>query len=151
MSSRTTWRRAKTKTRSGVTPSCGNASSTSTSETGGHRRFFDVDDLAGVRVEDAAVFETTHRLVLDLVRGRTSRGSQDRPHRRARRTRGAIFERLRENGVEQVWVEKILEHGEQLRDWPVLGTTGYEFANDVQALFVDPAAETISDRARERT
>ena len=37
-----------------------------------------------------------------------------------------------------IWVEKILEAGEQLRDWPVQGTTGYEFANDVTALFVDP-------------
>ena len=44
-------------------------------------------------------------------------------------------------GVEHVWVEKILEPGEQLRDWPVEGTTGYEFLNDVTALFVDPAAE----------
>jgi (1->4)-alpha-D-glucan 1-alpha-D-glucosylmutase len=40
-----------------------------------------------------------------------------------------------------VWVEKILEDGETLRDWPVEGTTGYEFAADVQALFVDPAGE----------
>src|SRR5581483_45811 len=41
----------------------------------------------------------------------------------------------------RVWVEKILEGGEHLRDWPVQGTTGYEFANDSTALFVDPAAE----------
>jgi (1->4)-alpha-D-glucan 1-alpha-D-glucosylmutase len=40
-----------------------------------------------------------------------------------------------------VWVEKILEPGEPLREWPVEGTTGYEFANDVTALFVDPAGE----------
>jgi len=40
-----------------------------------------------------------------------------------------------------VWVEKILEPGEPLRDWPVEGTTGYEFANDVTALFVDPDGE----------
>src|SRR5262249_25618779 len=43
--------------------------------------------------------------------------------------------------VEQVWVEKILEPGEPLRDWPVAGTTGYEFAADAEALFVDPAGE----------
>ena len=49
--------------------------------------------------------------------------------------------RLREAGVQRVWVEKILEPGEPLRDWPVEGTTGYEFANDVTALFVDPAGE----------
>jgi (1->4)-alpha-D-glucan 1-alpha-D-glucosylmutase len=52
------------------------------------------------------------------------------------------LERLRENGIERIWVEKILEHGEQLRpDWPVEGTTGYEFLNDVTAVFVDPEGE----------
>jgi (1->4)-alpha-D-glucan 1-alpha-D-glucosylmutase len=43
--------------------------------------------------------------------------------------------------VEHAWAEKILEPGERLREWPVEGTTGYEFANDVTALFVDPAGE----------
>ena len=51
------------------------------------------------------------------------------------------LERLRASGVERVWVEKILDPGEQLRDWPVSGTVGYEFLNDVCALFVDPAGE----------
>src|SRR6185295_7504677 len=51
------------------------------------------------------------------------------------------LELLRARGVEQVWVEKILEPGEGLRDWPVEGTTGYDFAADAQALFVDPAGE----------
>src|SRR5581483_11486023 len=60
------------------------------------------------------------------------------------------LERLRAEGVEHVWVEKILEAGEPLRDWPVEGTTGYEFANDVQALFVDPAGErTLTELAEE--
>ena len=40
-----------------------------------------------------------------------------------------------------MWVEKILDPGEQLRDWPVEGTVGYEFLNDVAALYVDPAGE----------
>ena len=44
-------------------------------------------------------------------------------------------------GAAHVWVEKILDPGEQLRDWPVEGTVGYEFLNDVAALFVDPAGE----------
>jgi (1->4)-alpha-D-glucan 1-alpha-D-glucosylmutase len=51
------------------------------------------------------------------------------------------FERLREAGVRHVWAEKILEPGEELRDWPVDGTTGYEFLNDVMGLFVDESAE----------
>src|SRR5581483_9123337 len=52
-------------------------------------------------------------------------------------------ERLQAEGVGHVWVEKILEPGEPLRDWPVDGTTGYEFANDAQALFVDPTGESV--------
>ena len=51
------------------------------------------------------------------------------------------LQRLRDAGVEHVWVEKILDPGEQLRDWPVEGTVGYEFAIDAAALFVDPAGE----------
>src|SRR5262249_19788079 len=50
------------------------------------------------------------------------------------------LERLRER-LEHVWVEKILGPGEELRPWPVEGTTGYEFLNDVLGVFIDPAAE----------
>src|SRR5206468_557369 len=49
--------------------------------------------------------------------------------------------RLRDAGVGDVWVEQILHPGERLRDWPVAGTVGYEFLNDVAALYVDPAGE----------
>ncbi len=48
---------------------------------------------------------------------------------------------LRDRGAAHVWVEKILEADETLRDWPVEGTVGYEFCNDVAALWVDPAGE----------
>jgi (1->4)-alpha-D-glucan 1-alpha-D-glucosylmutase len=108
--------------------------------TGGVRRFFDIGDLAGVRVEDPEVFEATHAKVLELVREGAVDGVRiDHPDGLANPAR--YVRRLREAGVEHVWIEKILEPGEQLRDWPVEGTTGYEFANDVTALFVDPAAE----------
>ena len=49
--------------------------------------------------------------------------------------------RLAERGVERIWVEKIIEPGELLPDWPVEGTTGYEFMADATALFIDPAGE----------
>jgi (1->4)-alpha-D-glucan 1-alpha-D-glucosylmutase len=49
--------------------------------------------------------------------------------------------RLRSGGATQVWIEKILDPSERLRDWPVCGTVGYEFLNDVCALFVDKEAE----------
>jgi (1->4)-alpha-D-glucan 1-alpha-D-glucosylmutase len=108
--------------------------------TGGVRRFFDISDLAGVRMEDPEVFEVTHRKVIELVREGLLDGIRiDHPDGLANPTR--YVHRLREAGIEHVWVEKILEPGEQLRAWPVEGTTGYEFANDVTALFVNPDAE----------
>jgi (1->4)-alpha-D-glucan 1-alpha-D-glucosylmutase len=108
--------------------------------TGRHRRFFDVDELAGVRQEDAEVFESTHRKVLELVREGLVQGLRI-DHVDGLADPAGYLVRLRERGARHVWVEKILEPGEELRDWPVEGTTGYEFANDVTALFVDPAGE----------
>jgi (1->4)-alpha-D-glucan 1-alpha-D-glucosylmutase len=108
--------------------------------TGSVRRFFDVSDLAGVRMEDPEVFEATHAKVIELVRAGVVDGIRvDHPDGLANPPR--YLRRLREAGIEHVWVEKILEPGEPLRDWPVEGTTGYEVMNDLTALFVDPAAE----------
>ena len=109
-------------------------------ETGRHRRFFDVDHLAAVRQEDETVFEETHRLALALVREGAVDGLRiDHPDGLA--DPAGYLRRLREGGAEHVWVEKILDPGEQLRDWPVEGSVGYEFLNDVAAVFVDPAGE----------
>src|SRR3954451_2711952 len=108
--------------------------------TGRHRRFFDVDHLAGVRQEDPEVFAETHRLALRLVREGVVDGLRiDHPDGLA--DPAGYLERLRAEGVGRVWVEKILDPGEHLRDWPVEGTVGYEFLNDVAALYVDPAGE----------
>jgi (1->4)-alpha-D-glucan 1-alpha-D-glucosylmutase len=110
--------------------------------TGRWRRFFDIDELAGVRQEDPEVFEATHRLVLQLVGEGVVDGLRiDHPDGLA--DPAAYLERLAGRGAEHVWVEKILDPDERLRDWPVEGTVGYEFANDVTALFCDPAAEPI--------
>ncbi len=109
-------------------------------ETGRHRRFFDVDHLAAVRQEDPEVFEATHGLALRLVRDGVVDGLRiDHPDGLA--DPAGYLQRLRDAGVEHVWVEKILDPGEHLRDWPVDGTVGYEFLNDVAALYVDPAGE----------
>jgi (1->4)-alpha-D-glucan 1-alpha-D-glucosylmutase len=111
--------------------------------TGSPRRFFDISDLAGVRQEDRSVFEQTHELVLALVRDGLVDGLRiDHPDGLADPAR--YLSRLRDRGAERVWVEKILNPSpppERLRDWPVCGTVGYEFLNDVCALFVDPAGE----------
>ncbi len=109
-------------------------------ETGWYRRFFTIDELGGVRVEDPDVFEVTHRKTLELVAEGLVEGLRiDHPDGLAD-PRGYL-ERLHREGARHVWVEKILEPGERLREWPVEGTTGYEFANDVTALFVDPRGE----------
>jgi (1->4)-alpha-D-glucan 1-alpha-D-glucosylmutase len=113
--------------------------------SGRHRRFFDIDDLAGIRQELPEVFEATHELLLSLVRDGLVDGLRvDHPDGLA--DPGAYFAHLREQGAERVWVEKILDPGEHLRDWPVSGTVGYEFLNDVCALFVDPASEDVLTR-----
>jgi (1->4)-alpha-D-glucan 1-alpha-D-glucosylmutase len=115
---------------------------------GWYRRFFDIDDLAGVRVEDPQVFALVHGKVLELVRDGVVDGLRvDHPDGLA--DPAGYLRRLREAGAERVWVEKILSRAhppaprppEALRDWPVEGTVGYEFLNDAAALFVDPAGE----------
>jgi (1->4)-alpha-D-glucan 1-alpha-D-glucosylmutase len=109
--------------------------------SGRWRRFFDIDELAGVRIEDPEVFEVMSGLAIRLVAEGVVDGLRiDHPD--GLKNPLEYLRRLRERGVEHVWVEKILDPGEPLRaDWPVSGTVGYEFANDVAALFVDRAAE----------
>lgn len=119
-----------------------------------YRRFFSINDLAAVRVEDGRVFDHTHGKILALVADGVVDGLRvDHPDGLADPRR--YFERLAE-ATGGIWVvaEKILlshgagrdAHDEALPDWPVAGTTGYEFANDVLALFVDPDAEATLDR-----
>ncbi|HEY5430617.1 MAG TPA: alpha-amylase family glycosyl hydrolase, partial [Solirubrobacteraceae bacterium] len=105
-----------------------------------HRRFFDIDDLAGVRQEDPAVFAQTHALALSLVRdGVVDALRIDHPDGLADPLE--YFQRLRDGGAATVWIEKILEASEALPDWPVTGTVGYEFLNDVCGVFVAAEAE----------
>jgi (1->4)-alpha-D-glucan 1-alpha-D-glucosylmutase len=108
--------------------------------TGFHRRFFDVGELGGLKQEDWEVFWATHAKVIELVREGVIDGVRvDHPDGLA--DPAEYFERLAEAGVEHIWAEKILEPGEELRDWPVEGTTGYEFLNDVLAVCVNRDAE----------
>src|SRR6185503_16579951 len=81
-----------------------------------------------------------HELALRLIREGAVDGLRvDHPDGLA--DPAGYLQRLRDGGAQHVWVEKILDPGEPLRDWPVEGTVGYEFLNDVAALFVDPAGE----------
>lgn len=108
-----------------------------------YRRFFDVDELIAVRVEDPEVFDATHRLLLDLNhRGLIDGFRIDHPDGLA--DPAGYLERLhtqtREGTI--IWVEKILEKGEHLpRDWACDGTTGYDAMAAIQTALVDPASE----------
>jgi (1->4)-alpha-D-glucan 1-alpha-D-glucosylmutase len=108
----------------------------------GYRRFFDVNSLVALRSEDERVFAETHVLVLDWVRQGAVDGLRvDHPD--GLRDPGLYFRRLRESAP-SAWVvaEKILMADERLPEsWPVDGTTGYDFANRVLGLLVDPAGE----------
>jgi (1->4)-alpha-D-glucan 1-alpha-D-glucosylmutase len=108
-----------------------------------YRRFFDITDLVGVRVEDPEVFEWSHRLVLDLVHDGTVTGLRvdhvdglRDPLGYLRRLEAAAGDAATEPPY--VVVEKILEGDEPLpEEWPVAGTTGYEFLSAVNAVQVD--------------
>jgi (1->4)-alpha-D-glucan 1-alpha-D-glucosylmutase len=107
-----------------------------------YRRFFDIDTLIGVRVEDPAVFEDSHGLVLSWLAAGVIDGLRV-DHIDGLADPAGYLDRLSEQSS-GAWlvVEKILESGESLRTtWPVAGTTGYEWVRLIGGLFVDPAGE----------
>ena len=103
-----------------------------------YRRFFDVNTLVGLRVENPQVFSDTHALILRWLREGTLDGIRvDHPDGLLD-PRG-YFERLRSEAAD-VWIvgEKIFEPGEPYRsEWPIDGTTGYDYLNEAGGLFVD--------------
>ncbi len=117
-----------------------------------YRRFFDVNDLAALRMEDPAVFEETHALILRLVGDGVIDGLRV-DHVDGLLDPAAYLRSLCHNvptGT-PLFVEKILTNGEQLRrDWPVRGTTGYEFLNDLEDAFIDPAGSADVERCYRR-
>ena len=111
-----------------------------------YRRFFNINDLAGLRIELPDVFEHVHRLVLELAGSRVIGGLRiDHvdglldPRAYLARLRGA----LGRVGAPDCYVvvEKILARGERLPDWPISGTTGYEFGAAALQALLDPAGE----------
>jgi (1->4)-alpha-D-glucan 1-alpha-D-glucosylmutase len=121
-----------------------------------YRRFFDTNDLAGICVENETVFQATHRLVLGLMAdGKVDGLRIDHPD--GLYNPRQYFERLNRgialaatssgNRSHYVVIEKILTGAERLpAEWPVCGTTGYDFANLVNGVFVEPAAAMSLDR-----
>jgi len=137
-----------------------------------YRRFFDINDLAGLRMEKIKVFQETHRLVMDLINtGKLDGLRVDHPdglfdpYQYFCRLQNAVTgepladletsridTRKKQHAPLYVVVEKILANFEHLPDsWPVNGSTGYDFANMLNGLFVDASSEkamtTIYHRA----
>lgn len=108
----------------------------------GYRRFFDINSLVGLRVEDERVFADVHRVVLQWVGDGAVDGLRV-DHVDGLRDPSAYLNRLR-RAAPRAWivVEKILQPHEKLpNSWPVDGTTGYDFLNLVGGLFVHPSGE----------
>ena len=108
-----------------------------------YRRFFNINELAGLRMEQPELFDLTHRFVLEKIGDGTLDGLRI-DHIDGLLDPKSYCVRLREKAARPFYlvVEKILARHEHLReDWPIEGTTGYEFANLVGGLFVDPAGE----------
>ena len=105
----------------------------------GYRRFFDVNSLIGLRMEREYVFEETHELILYwLDKGVLDGVRIDHPD--GLRDPRQYLQRLRERAP-HAWIvaEKILEPGEWLRaNWPVQGTSGYDYMNQCNGLLVFP-------------
>ena len=119
-----------------------------------YRRFFDVNDLAAIRVELPEVFDAAHKLLFELVASDAVSGLRiDHPDGLYRPLE--YFEKLQSRCAKALRVplpkdgraiylivEKILTGDEQLpQNWPVHGTTGYDFANQVAGVLVDHNAE----------
>jgi len=126
-----------------------------------YRRFFDINDLAALRMEDPEVFERTHAFAFELLRDGCIDGIRidhvdglydpgdylERLQTRAREIRPDLF-----SGDRRFYlvVEKILGLDEWLPSWPVEGTTGYDFLVRVNGVFVDARNERAVNEAFER-
>jgi (1->4)-alpha-D-glucan 1-alpha-D-glucosylmutase len=113
-----------------------------------YRRFFDVADLVALRMEDPEVFAETHALVLRLVADDVADGLRI-DHIDGLLDPAGYLTRLRASVREDtpIFVEKILAPDERLRaTWPVQGTTGYEFLNALEDVFIDPEGFAAIER-----
>jgi (1->4)-alpha-D-glucan 1-alpha-D-glucosylmutase len=129
-----------------------------------YRRFFDVNELISLRVENAEVFEATHAKVLEFVAAGVVDGLRIdhidgllEPRRYLERLRAAVDARrlppASASGVRfPILVEKILAAGETLpANWPVDGTTGYEFMVALEDLYIEPTGYAKLEAAYRRS
>jgi (1->4)-alpha-D-glucan 1-alpha-D-glucosylmutase len=125
-----------------------------------YRRFFDINELAAIRMEDPSVFELVHAFAFDLIR----RGCLDGMRidhvdglfdpgdylRRLRQRAGALRGDAGGSSNFYLVVEKILADDEELPEWPVEGTSGYDFLVRVNGLFIDQRNERALNDVYER-
>ncbi len=117
-----------------------------------YRRFFDINELAGLRIEDEKVFDATHQLILSLIAENKIQGLRI-DHADGLYDPVAYYQHLNDKiaavlnadtGQPPIYIvaEKIVANYEYLsNNWPIHGTTGYEFANIVNGVFIDSGAE----------
>jgi len=120
-----------------------------------YRRFFDINDLAALRTENESVFNKTHECILTLVAQSKVDGLRIdhpdglyNPAEYLKKLQNRLKAELdSQNREAYLIVEKILTGKERLREnWPIDGTTGYEFANLVNGLFIDQSSAERMDR-----
>jgi (1->4)-alpha-D-glucan 1-alpha-D-glucosylmutase len=126
-----------------------------------YRRFFDINDLAGIRMENPELFELTHRMIGRLVAQGALQGIRldhidglydpldylIRLYKYLGRFGAPADPRARGRNRFYILVEKILAADETLpQPWPVAGTTGYDFITELNGIFVNRTAEASFDR-----
>lgn len=122
------------------------------SEEINYRRFFDINELAALRMEDDRVFKTYHQLLFNLIKeGKVQGVRVDHPD--GLYDPPAYFQKLRENAAKYVSspfyivVEKILDRKEDLpQNWKIHGTVGYDYLNTLNGLFVVQEAASSFDK-----
>lgn len=125
------------------------------SEQINYRRFFDINDLAALRIEDPRVFEWAHSKLFELVKEGVIAGVR-LDHTDGLYDPAGYFQTLQQRAAEvlglplpyaagdrplYVLAEKILEPGERLPNWPIYGTTGYDFLAQLGGVFVESGNE----------
>src|SRR5215472_16147504 len=116
-----------------------------------YRRFFNINELAGLRMELPELFERTHRLVFKLIERGEVQGLRI-DHIDGLFDPKTYCEQLQRSFAAPLYVlvEKILARYEALAPWSVAGTTGYDFLNQVLGIFVDAASEAAMTRLYRR-
>ncbi|MEO6943052.1 MAG: malto-oligosyltrehalose synthase [Terrimesophilobacter sp.] len=114
-----------------------------------YRRFFAINSLAGIRVEEQWVFDESHAQVVSWFREGMADGVRvDHPDGLAD-PRGYLEKLAEATGGAPVWVEKILEGDEALpREWLTCGTTGYDALGDIDRVLVDARGRDGLERAQ---